>query len=137
MELLLQRQPSDRVCTLGRLSIDGVPECYTLELPIGDGGKGCAIPAGRYPVTVAYSPHFGHTVPHVNNVLGRSEIEIHNGNVPANTDGCILVGQRVAVDSIADSVLALAALQPKIAGALARGEQAYLTVLNAGANPTT
>lgn len=136
MELLLQRQPSADGCTLGVLFVDGVRECWTLEDVVRSGSKvpgQTAIPAGRYRVVITLSNRFGRQLPLLCDVPGFEGIRIHPGNIAANTDGCVLVGQDKAVDSILGSRLALAALQPKIAGALARHEDVFITIQNAGA----
>jgi len=50
------------------------------------------IPAGEYRVTVYQSPHFGRLMPLVEDVPGRSGIEIHWGNFVRDFEGCIGVG---------------------------------------------
>lgn len=77
---------------MGELSIDGEKFCWTLELPLGDGGPGSAIPYGTYKVEVYPSPKFGRLMPLLMDIPGRSNIEMHWGNTPENTDGCILLG---------------------------------------------
>ena len=65
MELLLQRLYLKTEYTIGRLSVDGLYFCDTLEDRVHD--LSCepkipgrtAIPAGRYEVTVNRSPRFG------------------------------------------------------------------------------
>lgn len=134
MELRLQRDPSDAVATVGRLFVDGAFECFTLEDVVRLGPKvpgRTAIPAGRYRVDLTFSPHFQRILPLVVDVPGFDGIRIHAGNTAADTEGCILVGQGRAMDSITSSRLALAALQPKIGGALARGAAVFLDVVNA------
>jgi len=136
MDLLLQRQPSADGCTLGQLFVDGVFECFTLEDVVRDGPKisnQTAIPAGRYRVEITFSPRFRRMLPEVLDVPGFTGIRIHPGNTAADTSGCILVGQRSTVDSIEDSRVAMVSLQAKIAAALARGVDVFLTVDNAPA----
>jgi Family of unknown function (DUF5675) len=89
MELELFRDPTKDGCTLGSLSINGIFECYSLEPPL-TGPAPVAIPALIYPVTLGWSAHFQRIVPHITNVPGREEIEIHWGNYVTNTKGCIL-----------------------------------------------
>jgi hypothetical protein len=93
--------------TCGKMDIDGVFFCYTLE-------PAKPIPIGTYPVTMQESPHFtalmaesedmarafsdlfpsSHVItPHVQDVPGFTEIEIHPGNYPKDTHGCCLVGE--------------------------------------------
>lgn len=131
MTLDLYREPSSKVSTIGRLSVDGVYECWTLEDVVRDGPKvmhETAIPAGMYRVVMTRSQRFGVMLPLLLDVPDFTGIRIHAGNTDADTSGCILVGQSRAHDSILSSRLALAALQPKIAGALARGERVSIVV---------
>jgi hypothetical protein len=131
VELNLQRDSTSNEGTTGKLSVNGVWQCFTLELYLGDYGVGCAIHPGRYPVTMAFSPHFQMMLPHVNNVPGRTGILIHDGNTEKDTEGCILVGQeRLNPGEIADSNAARLALQSKIANARANGEDVWLDVEN-------
>lgn len=134
MEILLQRQPSADGCTIGRLAIDGVFACRTLEDVERKGPKiahETAIPAGRYRVAITRSARFGKMLPILLDVPGFDGIRMHSGNVAADTAGCILVGQSKANDSILGSRLALAELQPKIAGALARHEEVWIQIESA------
>lgn len=80
--------------TCGELYINGVFECYTLE-PRKDQsqGKPYCIPVGIYSVVLQQSPHFGFVTPHLLDVFGFDEIEIHPGNYPSDTHGCTLVGK--------------------------------------------
>lgn len=58
---------------------------------------------------MAVSPHFTSIfgreikVPHLQNVPGRSDIEIHMGNYPEQTKGCIILGHVRDEDSVGDS----------------------------------
>lgn len=134
MELLLQREASSKRSTSGRLFLDGHHECFTIEDVVRLGAKvpgETAIPAGRYAVDVTFSQRFQRMLPLLIAVPNFTGVRIHIGNTAADTEGCILVGQGRAVDSIASSRLALAALQPKIAGALARHAPVWIVVRNA------
>ena len=51
-----------------------------------------AIPEGRYPLVVAYSPKFRRWLPTLVGVPGFKGIRIHTGNTENDTRGCILVG---------------------------------------------
>jgi len=127
--MLLRTERTDDAI-LSKIYVDGVFECFGLE------HVGVEIQPGRYPVVITPSAHFGRLLPLVENVPGRSGIRIHPGNVPDDSEGCILVGQSRAVDSVLDSRLAMAALQPKIAGALAHGEQVFITIVPANVETT-
>lgn len=56
-------------------------------------GSGCRIPDGEYAAHHHDSPKFGLTY-WLQNTYPRSEILIHAGNHPGDTEGCILVGTR-------------------------------------------
>lgn len=96
MNLSVQREKLTKQSTIGRLTIDGVDNffLYTLEPEKRDDDvKPRAIPAGTYALTIRFSPKHGRLVPHVEMVPGFEEIEIHIGNSPRDTLGCLLVGR--------------------------------------------
>lgn len=62
------------------------------------------------------SPHFGVVTPHILDVPGFSNIEIHWGNFARDTEGCTVVGEGHAEDIVLRSRLAFAALMQKISG---------------------
>jgi len=80
--------------TFGRLEgKDFTALGVTLEPPWKDNQHGIScIPAGTYECKRYLSPKHGYDVFEVLNVPGRSNIEIHVGNTPVDTEGCILVG---------------------------------------------
>lgn len=128
MKLTLNRKWPTPASTGGELLLDGAWECFTLELPVGDGKPGSAIPPGTYAVKIAPSPKFGRDMPRLYDVPGRSGILIHWGNyagdIPAtaaieeaDTEGCILVGQVRSQDFVGQSSAAFEALFSKIASA--------------------
>lgn len=132
LELTLRRQSSGARCTIGRLCVDGVEECFTLEdvvRPVKIPGE-TAIPAGRYAVVVTRSERFRRMLPLLCDVPGFAGIRIHAGNTAADTSGCILVGRTLGNDCVLDSRIALKALQRKVARALARGDQVWITIEN-------
>lgn len=132
MDLVLRRRPSVDGVTIGELFVDGVRECWTLEDVVRQGPKvlhETAVPAGRYRVEITPSQRFGVMLPILIDVPGFTGIRIHPGNTTADTAGCILVGQsHFHAGRIEGSRLALQALQPKIARALVRGEQVWITI---------
>ena len=95
--------------TLGELHLEGTGYfCDTLEPHCIDWSKEkkvagkTAIPEGRYKVKVGWSPRAGKNVPWLKNVPHFKDIQIHTGNIPGHTRGCILVGSaenKVLVDS--------------------------------------
>lgn len=103
MNLVVERDTFTKQSTEGILYIDKVFEAYTLELPYTDGLPGGAIPLGTYSVGVYPSPHFGRLMPILQGVPGRSDIEMHWGNVPHDSRGCILIGELRSSDFIGRS----------------------------------
>ncbi|WP_456088146.1 DUF5675 family protein [Parabacteroides sp.] len=102
MELTLTRTIKHKACTTGCLAIDGNYFCDTLEpvwRDIAPGHPGrkiageTAIPEGRYPVVVTFSPKFARWLPLLLHVPRFEGIRIHAGNDRNDTAGCILVGQ--------------------------------------------
>jgi len=81
--------------TIGKMYIDGVYECYTLEDVVRNGSKvigKTAIPTGEYKVIIDSSVRFKQDMPHILNVPNFTGVRIHAGNTSAHTDGCILLG---------------------------------------------
>lgn len=124
MELRIARRPTIDDVIFGDLSVNGVWCCYTLER------ADVAIALGRYQMRITPSARFGRLLPLIE-VPGRSGIRIHAGNTGVDTEGCILVGLLDDRTGISHSRLAMDALQPKIAFALARGELVWLAVESA------
>jgi hypothetical protein len=91
--------------------------CFTLE------NQALLTPAGTYGLEIYDSPHAGHLVPRLQNVPGRTEVEIHCGNVEADSKGCILLGLGSTGDTIERSRDAFNILFPKIQTALQEGPQ--------------
>lgn len=85
----IARYSESGIAVMGRLFLDGIYICDTLEPPFRS--KYGAIPYGRYVAKLVYSSKFKCVVPYLL-VNGRSYIEIHTGNIPEDTKGCVLVG---------------------------------------------
>lgn len=90
MKLAIHRRPSVGGATIGKLYIDGVYACCTLEdeireiegQPVADWKiKGAtAIPAGVYRVTLEHSNRFGADTLTLHDVPGFTSIRMHAGN---------------------------------------------------------
>lgn len=122
MKAILKRWKFTNNSTIGTLTITGIDgnifECYTLEDTVrGDGnaatvsswkiaGKS-AIPYGKYEVKVTWSNKFMEYRWEVTNVPGYKGIRIHSGNVPADTEGCLLLGTGIGTDYVNQSVIAM------------------------------
>jgi Family of unknown function (DUF5675) len=115
MNILVERKWFTDNSTCGQTSLDSKTFCYTLE-PRADQshGKPFCIPAGSYQVVLAFSPRFNMITPHVMDVPGFEEIEIHPGNYPRDTEGCCLIGATRAVDFVGNSRETFAKLMPQL-----------------------
>lgn len=132
MELFLRRDDPNESRTIGRLFVNGVFECYTLEDAVRKGPKvygKTAIPAGRYGVVITYSPRFRKQLPLIVGVPNFSGVRIHAGNTAADTEGCILVGEDRSTDAVLRSRSAMSKLLPKISAVLRDDEErVYITI---------
>ena len=145
MNLTVQRRPTRQQTTFGDLSIDGTWAMYTLEdvireqpgVPVASWKvpHETAIPQGRYEVVLVTSPKFGKDTMSLVAVPGFDLIRIHSGNDDADTDGCLLVGQKIVEQqddggNILQSKPALAALKAVVVPAIKRGEHVWIDVVN-------
>lgn len=80
--------------TFGVLVLNGSPFCLTLEpaWKMNEKNFSC-IPEGQYIACRYNSSKYGN-VWMLDNVPGRSFIEIHAGNIIKDTNGCILLGMK-------------------------------------------
>jgi hypothetical protein len=123
MQLRVSRLTFTANSTIGILSADGAAWCSTLELPVRDGLPGSAIPLGTYPVSTYPSPRFGRLMPLILGIPDRSNIEMHWGNTPEDTDGCILLGEPSPTpDFIENSRETFDKFWAQVQGPLERGE---------------
>jgi len=151
MELRLEREPSIAGTTLGKLFVNGLFECFTLEdqvreLRHDDGALvdpsawkipgETAIPSGTYTIIIDYSQRFKKLMPHLLGVPGFSGVRIHSGNKKEDTEGCILVGKQKGNRQILESHAAFDALFPKLQAAFYRKEQVRITIENAPIVPS-
>lgn len=125
LKLLLTREGQGVTCTHGRLYINGLFQCYTLEDVdrfLESGGakvKGqTAIPRGTYKVTIDWSTRFQKQMIHVLDVPQFAGIRIHAGNTSADTEGCILLGKVRGDEAIYDSRSAVDAVYAKVRAAI-------------------
>lgn len=136
MKLRLVRDAFTLNSTLGKLYVNDIYECETLEdvdrhLEAGGikmAGE-TAIPRGTYDVTIDYSSRFAKDMPHILNVPDFEGIRIHPGNTAADTEGCVLVGLRRGVDFVYQSVIAFKLLYAKLDDAVERGEAITLEIV--------
>ena len=138
MKLLLQREPKGKDWTFGKLFVNGVAECDTLEDRVRDvAGRPVkewkvpgrtAIPRGNYKLTLHNSPRFKTVLPMLIDVEGYSYVLIHWGNFHEDTEGCILVGKGRTASAIINSKVEFARLFRKIKQAMDAGEEVWLEV---------
>ena len=135
LKLLLTRDGNGVTCTHGRLYVNGVFRCYTLEdvdrFLEKDGIKikgQTAIPRGTYPVVIDWSARFQKQMMHVLNVPLFEGIRIHAGNTAADTEGCILVGTVRGDEAIYNSRKALDDIFSLVSGCLSDGKTVELEV---------
>ena len=125
MKLIIRRYKDIYDGTLGKFELTGVNTVlmtgYTLESAGPDTtarGKDRRIPAGLYSVVWHRSPKFNRVVPVLYNeqVAKDRYIEIHAGNYPKHTEGCILVGKWANDEGVFESKATLEALLSFIQG---------------------
>ena len=124
--------------TLGTMRFDDGFVCQTLEDPAREGEKvygDTAIPRGTYRVTITRSKKFNKLMPLLHHVPGFGGVRIHSGNNTHDTSGCILVGLDRDGEAASDGLqimrsrAAMREVQPRIASALARGEEVWLDIV--------
>lgn len=155
MKLELERKWPKATYTIGRLYVDGVLFCNTLE----DRDRGLkqsdnldyikarkvygetAIPKGTYTVSMnVTSPKYAAVswywqlckgkMPRLQNVPGFEGILIHPGgsNGPLDTMGCVLVGRNTKVGKLTESKATFKALYKEMKKASDRGEVIEITI---------
>lgn len=146
MKLILQTIAERTGYTIGKLYVDGVYFCDTLEPQTRDLRKArkipgkTAIPAGTYTVLMdVFSSRFGREsfyltyanggkLPRLYNVPGFDGVLIHCGNTAADTQGCILVGKNTEVGKVLSSRYMFRELYKKLLEAHRSGEVITITV---------
>ena len=138
MTIYMTRDDCTPERTLGTMRFEDGFVCETLEDPVREGDKiygDTAIPGGTYRVTITRSKRFGKMMPLLHRVPGFGGSRIHCGNNTEDTAGCILVGteRRPGADAdelqIVQSRDAMDEVQPRIAAALAAGDEVWLDIM--------
>lgn len=152
MKLLLRRTFKGPNYTIGKLFINGIYECDTLE----DTDRGLtsqmsleeikakkvygvtAIPTGTYNINMTtVSPKFKDRtwakpykgmLPRLENVKGYEGVLIHVGNDQEATSGCILVGENRIKGKVINSTACFYALMTILLKAQSVGESIELTI---------
>ena len=139
MKLILKRIALRDTYTIGKLYIDGVYFCDTLEDKVRDLNKNgkfdnrekkvyseTAIPYGIYKVDInTVSPRFknrvwakpyGGKIPRLLNVNSFEGVLIHPGTTSKDTSGCLLVGRNTIVGKLTQSQNTFHKLMSKLKG---------------------
>jgi len=154
MKLRVERRWPKATYTIGRLYIDGLYYCNTLE----DADRGLkqtdelsyirsrkvygetAIPKGTYAVSMnTTSPKYSAVawywnlckgkMPRIIEVPGFDGILIHPGNTALDTLGCILVGRNTKVGKLTDSKAAFKEVYKRMKEAYDRGEEITIEIV--------
>lgn len=134
MEILVQRQIETSEYTQGRLFIDGILECFTLEdqSQVKKVMHETRIPAGRYKVVIRQFgghhdkykvkfPQFHKGMLQIANVPGFHDILFHIGNTDDDSSGCILVGKSFVSGKLVNSTTAYTDFYKKVVKAAIDG----------------
>lgn len=129
MELKVIRETFTDESTIGRLFIDGVFHCFTLEDKVRDVKikSITAIPKGRYELVINYSNRFKQLMPLLLNVPNFEGVRIHWGNYSSDSDGCILLGTTKSVNMVGNSRLAYSKLITLLQQAIKK-EKIFITI---------
>jgi hypothetical protein len=142
MEILLVRENFTDDYTEGKLFVNGVYVCDTIEdkdrgldssmseddiLSKKVYGKTC-IPYGRYKVVIDYSNKYGKMLIHILNVKGFEGIRIHSLNSAEDSLGCIGPGKRTAPGWVSESRKHYAIIHEMVESALNRGDEVHITI---------
>ncbi len=123
--------------TLSKVYIDGIFICYAIEdetRAVKVKGE-TAIPEGTYKVGLRHSPKFspktGHGMLWVKDVPGFEFILIHTGNTDDDTEGCLILGNRIGQlngqRAVLDSSVAYRRLYPIVSQAIHEGKEVTIT----------
>lgn len=139
MKLTLKRIALRDTYTIGKLYIDGVYFCDTLEDKVRDLNKNgkfdngekkiygeTAIPYGKYNINMnvissrfknrTWAKPYGGKIPRLMNVNSFDGVLIHPGTTAADTSGCLLVGRNTIVGKLTQSQDTFHKLMSKLKG---------------------
>jgi len=87
------RLETNDICTMGAILINGRLIAMSLEPPkFGNTQDLSCIPCDTYKYLKRYSAKHKYEIIELQNVFNRSAVQIHIGNKPNQTSGCILPG---------------------------------------------
>jgi hypothetical protein len=116
IELTVLRDTFTDQSVTSEILLDGTLRWYGIEPPNRSGPKPFCIPAGTYKVVLAQSAHFDMIVPVVLEVPQFTGIEIHPGNFPRDTHGCLCIGEDRGPDDVTQSRAAFDELMAVLVG---------------------
>lgn len=135
MKLTLKRIALRPTYTIGKLYIDDVYFCDTIEDTVRDTNKSgkfdngeqkikgkTAIPYGTYEIKWTYSPRFKKYTPQLMNVPSFEGIRVHAGNTSADTEGCLILGKNKQVGKVLNSRATINKFYPIIKEACSNGK---------------
>ena len=153
MSVLLKRIAKKENYTIGKIYIDGIYICDSIEdkdrgitqqTPLNEIKnikipKQTAIPAGTYSVTLKvqsptfvkkdfYKKYCNGLVPRLLNVPGFEGILMHCGSTQNSSAGCIIVGYNTLVGRVTESETAYKVLYTNLKSASDKGEQITITI---------
>ena len=153
MRLELERRWKKETYTIGRLYVDGVFFCNTLEdrdrglkktdnalviktrkvygetaIPSGEYGVAMNVTSPKYSAVAWYWQLCQGKMPRLLSVPGFDGILIHPGNTPLDTLGCILVGKNTKVGQLTESKAAFKALYKEMKKAYDAGEEITISI---------
>ena len=145
LEFTLIRKYFTDTYTIGKLNVDQEYLCDTLEDRVrnlsdknhdgdfNDEGEGkvygkTAIPGGRYQIKLAFWEKHHRQCPLLQNVPGFTGIFIHAGNVPEDTEGCILPGENKAKGQVLYSRYHLNIIENLIREAIFDEREVWITI---------
>lgn len=143
MEIQVNRIARKDGYTIGRMSLDGVYFCDTLEdtdrglnstMPVDEilskKRKGItAIPTGKYDVILTFSPRFKRVLPLLLSVKGYEGVRVHAGNTNKDTEGCLLVGENKERGKVLNSRATLEKLMSVLLECEKRKEKISITIV--------
>ena len=120
LNLLVTRFKAYDLSVIGTLSVNGTQICYTLEEAWRNNQKGhSCVSLGTYSAFIRYTSSKSNRewCFQLNDANGRSAIQIHIGNKPSHTEGCVLVGTSYSENMVSNSTAAYQKLQDFVFGA--------------------
>ena len=143
MEIIVNRIARKDGYTIGRMSLNGVYFCDTLEDTdrglnstmsvdeiLSKKRKGItAIPTGKNDVILTFSPRFKRVLPLLLSVKGYEGVRIHAGNTAEDTEGCLLVGENKVKGQVLNSRATLEKLMSVLLDCEKRKEKISITIV--------